>query len=263
MMRFFCLDSRNILPLSLCLASWVLISLYQFFLYYVHLFVDSVLHLRKRFLNCHWKCLFSLPVLNSLLKDASHPGNLDMGLTLGVILAASQITPNRVPPASHTGHLTVSAGQRCTQLPQLLTGGRGLSSPVASTGGLPTAPHLLASFLVARATPTGGFPQSTWAGKAAVCAHRGGVLILSQGAPSTLKGVASSACPPGLGPRGLASIQASLEPASCSNLLPHLGLLYLNGTFLVFLWIYHDYPKSFLLKSPTWILAVSTLLFIN
>ena len=186
-----------------------------------------------------------------------------MGLTLGVILAASQITPNRVPPASHTGHLTVSAGQRCTRLPQSLTGGRGPSSSVTSTGGLSTAPQLLASFLVAGAAPTGGFPQSTWAGKAAVCAHRGGVLILSQGAPSTRKWVAGSACPPGLGPRGLASVQASLDPASCSNHLLHLGLLYLCGTFLVFLWIYHDYPKSFLLKFPTWILAVSTLLFIS
>lgn len=38
-----------------------------------------------------------------------------------------------------------------------------------------------------------------------LCVQRGEVVILSQGAPSTRKTVAGSGCPPGLGPRGLAS----------------------------------------------------------
>lgn len=117
--------------------------------------------------------------------------------------------PNRVVPQQHTLAISVSAGQHCTRLPQSLTGGRGLSSPAASTrggsgGGLPTAPQLLSAFLVAGAASTGGFPQSTRAGKAAVCAE-GRRRDPFSGRALTRKRVAGSACPPGLGPRGLAS----------------------------------------------------------
>lgn len=139
------------------------------------------------------------------------------------------------PPAAHTGRLTVSAGQHCTRLPQSLTGGRGLSSPAASTrggeGGLPTAPQLLAAFLVAGAASTGGFPQSTRAGKAAVCAEgrsrdpfSGRALYPEDGGWFRL--------PSRPGPQGAGICQASLEPASYSNCPPRLGLLYPCVTFL-------------------------------
>ena len=103
--------------------------------------------------------------------------------------------PNRVVPQQHTLAISVSAGQHCMRLPQSLTGGRGLSS---------TAPQLLSAFLVAGAASTGGFPQSTRAGKAAVCAE-GRRRDPFSGRALTRKRVAGSACPPGLGPRGLAS----------------------------------------------------------
>ena len=182
-----------------------------------------------------------------------------MGLTLGVISAVSQITQPRWPSSVHWSSHGVC--RSALHPPQPLTDSSAVGSPAASQGGLPAAPQLLASFLVVGATPVGSFPQSTRAGKAAVS-------VCTQGSsPDPFSGRALCpeaggrfSLPSGPGPQGAGICPASLEPASCSNCLPHLGLIYLCVTSFIFPWIYHDFPRSFQLKSPTWILAVFTLL---
>lgn len=175
--------------------------------------------------------------------------------------------PNRVVPQQHTLAISVSAGQHCTRLPQSLTGGRGLSSPAASTrGGLGggsanSAPAALR--LPGRGSRFHGRFSSKHASWEGSCVCRGETSwSFLRARPHPEEGGWFS-LPSRPGPQGAGICQACLEPASYSNCPPRLGLLHPCVTLFVFLWIYHGYPKSFLLKSPTWISAVSTLLFIS
>lgn len=154
-----------------------------------------------------------------------------MGLTLGVILAQSQIPPKQSgPPAL----LAVSTSVGSALLPaasvsQVAEVSAHLPASAHGQRGLPTAPQLLAAFLIT----AGPLPRAVSSARElredAVCAEEKSV-ILSPGAPLPgrprwLVQAALQAWAPGAG-----ICQASLEPASCCP--PRLGLLYPCVTFL-------------------------------
>lgn len=101
--------------------------------------------------------------------------------------------PNRVVPQQHTLAISVSAGQHCMRLPQSLTGGRGLSSPAASTrGGLgggvcQQRPSCSPPSWSREPLPRAVFLKARELGRQ-LCVQRGDVVILSPGAPSPGRG---------------------------------------------------------------------------
>lgn len=190
-----------------------------------------------------------------------------MGLTLGVILAASQIPQTEWSPSSThwpSQCLRVSTACGCLSLSRVAGVSAHLQPRLAvgwGGGSANSAPAALR--LPGRGSRFHGRFSSKHASWEGSCVCRGETSwSFLRARPHPEEGGWFS-LPSRPGPQGAGICQACLEPASYSNCPPRLGLLHPCVTLFVFLWIYHGYPKSFLLKSPTWISAVSTLLFIS
>lgn len=114
---FLCLDSRKILSLPLNLASLVFC------------FVDSILHVRELFLNCHLKYLFFFSVFE--FSTSKMPvilwHELWHGINTWCYLLHHKLHQTQWPQTAHIYLLSVSVGQDSNRA--WVPGGWGLSRP--------------------------------------------------------------------------------------------------------------------------------------